>query len=54
MKYELIHDTITKQIFDIASLEARTRRKVEKYITERYEGHQLRNAKPTQDWSLGK
>ena len=49
MKYELIHDTIARQIYEKASVEARTRRKVEKHIRERYEAFQLRNAKLTQD-----
>jgi WD40 repeat protein len=49
MGYELIHDTIAKQIFNKASTEAQTRRKVERYITERYQAHQDRKAKLTQD-----
>ncbi|MEZ4851237.1 MAG: SUMF1/EgtB/PvdO family nonheme iron enzyme [Bacteroidia bacterium] len=49
MNYELIHDTIAKQIYQKASTEARTRRKVEKYIRERYEAYQSRGARLTQD-----
>lgn len=49
MKYELIHDTIARQVFEKASTEARTRRKVERFIRERYEANQLRGAKLTQD-----
>ncbi|MDW3650442.1 MAG: hypothetical protein R8P61_25435 [Bacteroidia bacterium] len=49
MKFEIIHDTIAKQVFEKASIEARTRRKVEKFIRERFEAHQLRGAKLTQD-----
>ena len=49
MKYELTHDTIAKQIFDKASTEARTRRKIEKYIHERYEAYNQRGARLTQD-----
>ncbi|MEL7531680.1 MAG: hypothetical protein AAFN10_10250 [Bacteroidota bacterium] len=49
MQYELSHDTIARQVFDKASVEARTRRKVEKYIRERHEAFELRGAKLTQD-----
>ncbi len=49
MKYELIHDTIARQVFENASTEARTRRKVERFIREWYEANQLRGAKLTQD-----
>ncbi|MEM8888272.1 MAG: hypothetical protein AAGD28_09815 [Bacteroidota bacterium] len=49
MKFEIIHDTIAKQVFEKASTEARTRRKVEKFIRERYEAHQTRGAKLTRD-----
>ena len=49
MNYELTHDTIAKQIFQKASSEARTRRKVEKQIRERYEAWQERGARLTQD-----
>ena len=49
MEYELIHDTIAKQVFEKASTEARSRRKVEKYIRERYEAYKQRGAKLTQD-----
>ncbi|MEL7531682.1 MAG: hypothetical protein AAFN10_10260 [Bacteroidota bacterium] len=45
MQFELAHDTIARQVFDKASVEARTRRKVEKFIKERYE----RQAKLTED-----
>ncbi|MEL6255315.1 MAG: hypothetical protein AAFR87_25130, partial [Bacteroidota bacterium] len=49
MKFEIIHDTIAKQVFEKASTEARTRRKVEKFIRERFEAHQARGAKLTRD-----
>lgn len=49
MKFEIIHDTIAKQVFEKASTEARTRRKVEKFIRERYEAHQLRGTALTTD-----
>ena len=49
MDYELIHDTIAKQVFEKASTEARNRRKAEKYIPKRYEAYQQRGAKLTQD-----
>jgi hypothetical protein len=49
MKYEIIHDTIALQVFEKASIEARTRRKVEKYIAERYEAYQQRGAQLDQD-----
>ena len=48
MKYELIHDTIARQISEKASTEARTRRKIEKQISERYGAYQERGAKLTQ------
>ena len=49
MGYELTHDTIAKQVFQKASTEAQTRRKIEKYIQERYKAHQDREARLTQD-----
>ncbi|MDW3651049.1 MAG: formylglycine-generating enzyme family protein [Bacteroidia bacterium] len=49
MKYELIHDTVASQVFVKASIEARTRRKVEKLIHDRFEAHQLRGVKLSQD-----
>ena len=49
MGYELTHDTIAKQVFSKASIEAQTRRKVERYISERYLAHKDRGAKLTQD-----
>ena len=49
MAYELIHDTIAKQIFSKASTEAQTRRKIEKYIRERFQSNQERGAKLSQD-----
>ncbi|MGH1437933.1 MAG: WD40 repeat domain-containing protein [Lewinella sp.] len=49
MKYELSHDTIARQVFEKASTEARTRRKVERYISERYAAYQERGAQLTQD-----
>lgn len=49
MKYELTHDTIARQVFDKASTEARTRRKVEREIRERFEANQQRGTKLTQE-----
>lgn len=37
MKYELAHDSIARQVFEKASSEAKMRRKVEQYITDRYD-----------------
>lgn len=48
-QYELTHDTIARQVFDKASTEARTRRKVERYVRERYAALHERGAKLTQD-----
>ncbi|WP_367388965.1 hypothetical protein [Lewinella sp. LCG006] len=49
MKYELSHDTIARQVFEKASIEARTRRKVERFVRERHEAWQQRGARLTQD-----
>ncbi len=49
MPYELIHDTIARQVFDKASVEARTRRKVERYVREHYQDYKVRGVKLTQD-----
>lgn len=49
MHYELTHDTIARQVFDKASTEARTRRKVERHVREQYEAYQERGARLTQD-----
>lgn len=49
MRYEFIHDTIAKQVFYKAGAEARTRRKVEKYIREHYEAFKERGAELTDD-----
>ncbi|WP_367388963.1 WD40 repeat domain-containing protein [Lewinella sp. LCG006] len=49
MKYELSHDTIARQVFEKASTEARTRRKVERFISERYAAFEVRGAQLTQD-----
>ncbi len=49
MLYELTHDTIAKQVFQKASTEARTRRKMERYIRERYQAFQERGTQLTQD-----
>ena len=49
MRYEFIHDSIAKQVFFKAGAEARTRRKVEKYIRERYYAHRARGAELTED-----
>lgn len=49
MKYELTHDTIARQVYQKASTEARTRRKVERYIREHYADYQDRGVQLTQD-----
>jgi WD40 repeat protein len=49
MRYEFIHDSIAKQVYFKAGAEARTRRKVEKYIREHYEAYQERGAELTDD-----
>jgi WD40 repeat protein len=48
-QYELTHDTIARQVYQKASTEARTRRKVERYIRERYAAFQERGVELTQD-----
>ncbi len=45
MKYELTHDSIAKQIFEKASTEAHTRRKVEKIIEDAHEAYLDENRK---------
>jgi hypothetical protein len=45
MKYELSYDTIAKQIFEKASTEALTRRKVERFARERYEAYPKHGAR---------
>lgn len=49
MGYELIHDTIAKQVYAKASTEARTRRKIEKFIAERHQAYLERNAALSQE-----
>ncbi|MEL6676447.1 MAG: SUMF1/EgtB/PvdO family nonheme iron enzyme [Bacteroidota bacterium] len=49
MKYELIHDSIARLVFDKASTEARTRRKVERYIRELFQAYHERGSAITQD-----
>lgn len=49
MRYEFIHDSIAKQVFYKAGAEARTRRKVEKYIREHYEAFEERGAELNDD-----
>lgn len=48
MGYELIHDTIAKQIFAKASSESQTRRKIEKSIRERHQDFLERGAELSQ------
>ncbi|WP_020537723.1 WD40 repeat domain-containing protein [Lewinella cohaerens] len=49
MHYELTHDTIAQQVYEKASTEARTRRKVERYISERHQAYHDRQVYLTQD-----
>ena len=49
MHYELSHDSIARQVYQKASTEARARRKVERFISERYQAYQERHAPLTQD-----
>ncbi|MCB0637848.1 MAG: hypothetical protein KDC54_14570, partial [Lewinella sp.] len=49
MKYELKHDSLALQIFQKSSKEAHTRRKIERYIRERFEGYQARGVMLSQD-----
>lgn len=49
MGYELIHDTIAKQVYAKASTEARTRRKIEKFIAERHQAYLERGASISQE-----
>ncbi len=49
MSYELSHDTIAKQVYEKASTEARTRRKVERFVHERHAAYTERGAALTQD-----
>ncbi|MEM6347930.1 MAG: SUMF1/EgtB/PvdO family nonheme iron enzyme [Bacteroidota bacterium] len=37
LNYELAHDSIARQVFDKASVESRTRRKMERFIRERHQ-----------------
>ena len=49
MNYEFTHDSIASLIFSKVSTEARTRRKVEKFIHIRYEAYNERGAKLSKD-----
>ncbi|PSR14689.1 MAG: hypothetical protein DA408_07760 [Bacteroidetes bacterium] len=49
MHYELSHDSIARQVYQKASTEARARRKVERFISERFQAYQERQAPLTQD-----
>ncbi len=49
MRFELSHDTIARQVFDKASAEAQTRRKIEKYIRDRYLMYRERGSLLTRD-----
>lgn len=49
MSYELSHDTIARQVYEKASTEARTRRKVERFVHERHAAYRERGADLTQD-----
>ena len=49
MRYELIHDSIAKQVFEKASTDARARRKIEKDILEAHEAFKSRGARLTKE-----
>jgi len=49
MRFELSHDTIARQVFDKASGEAQARRKIEKYIRDRYAMFRERGSLLTRD-----
>ena len=42
LHYELSHDSIARQVFEKASTEARKRRKVERFVQERYAAYRER------------
>ena len=48
-RFELSHDTIARQVFDKASAEAQTRRKIEKYIRDRHAMFRERGSLLTRD-----
>ncbi len=48
-RFELSHDTIARQVFDKASAEAQTRRKIEKYIRDRFAMYRERGSLLTRD-----
>jgi WD40 repeat protein len=48
-RFELSHDTIARLVFDQASAEAQTRRKIEKYIRDRLAMHRERGPLLTRD-----
>ena len=49
MRYELTHDSLARLVYQKASKEAQNRRKVEKFIEDRYRAHLERKAKLTQE-----
>ncbi len=49
IRYELSHDAIARLVFDQASAEAQTRRKIEKYVRDRLAMHRERGPLLTQD-----
>lgn len=49
MPYEIAHDNMARQVYEKASTEARTRRKVERYVREHYMAYQERGVQLTQD-----
>lgn len=49
MPYEIIHDTIARLVYDKSSAEARTRRKIEREIRERYVAYQERDSRLSQE-----
>ena len=49
IRFELSHDTIARQVFDKASAEAQTRRKIEKYIRDRLAMYRERGTLLTRD-----
>src|SRR4029079_9751403 len=49
MRYELSHDALARLVFDKASADAQTRRKIEKYIRDRFAMYRERGALLTRD-----
>ena len=49
MRYEIIHDQIARQVFRKASLDAQTRRKIERFIRDEYQFYKERGALLTRD-----